>query len=125
MYCWNPSARSHKRLIELMLDVARDGQLTIQAGEWKAAARKGLMENYEFPAPFIKPGRNRLTVLDQFEKDDHNILIGYVSAVVVSKRISLKSALTSNDSFCGRAGGEACLADQWLLRGHGARRRVL
>lgn len=73
-----------------LLDVARDGQLTIQAVKWKAAARKGLMENYEFPAPFIKAGRNRLTVSAQFEKDDHDILIGYVSAVVVSKRISLK-----------------------------------
>lgn len=72
-----------------ILDVVREDQLTIWAGDTKTTARKGLMENYELDAAFLKAGDNKLTMSARFEKDDREIVIGYVSAVTVSKPVSL------------------------------------
>lgn len=72
-----------------ILDVIREGQLTIGAGDTKTTVRKGLMENYELDTSFLKASDNKITMSARFEKDDREIVIGYVSAVTVSKPVSL------------------------------------
>jgi len=93
-----------------LLDVARDGQITLSVGRRNIPLpqpRKGFAVvqqvliggkpgaairapsthtgNFELAAPFITSGRNRVRLTASFRKHDQAVRIGYVSVVTVSR----------------------------------------